>query len=252
MLELNEKDNIFATIINKKDNKEVATLSLIEKSKDGMNEICLDNNHVFQLIPFKHRERTTMFITAESGGGKSHFVREWAKKYHESFPKNPIYLISYLEHDETLDAYKEIIRINAFNPKFLEECMELDLQLEFSDSCVIYDDVDSITNKNTKQKIYGLLNKMLRLGRHYNISVCYLGHEAYASHELKAILNESMSITFFLKFLNYKKLKYLLEVYFGLSREQIERVRNIKDSRAITYIKGFEKVILSEHMCFIL
>jgi hypothetical protein len=65
-------------------------------------------------------------------------------------------------------------------------------------------------------------------------------------------LNESMSITFFMKFLNHKKLKYLLEVYFGSSREQQERITNIKDSRAITYIKGFEKIILSEHLCFIL
>jgi hypothetical protein len=96
------------------------------------------------------------------------------------------------------------------------------------------------------------LNKMLRIGRHFNISIAYVGHELYNDPQLKAILNESMSITFFMKFLNHKKLKYLLETYFGLSKEQIERVRNIKDSRAITYIKGFEKVILSEHMCFIL
>ena len=183
-------------IINKKDNKEVGTLSLIEKSKDGMSEICLDDNHLFQLMPFKHRERTTMFVASESGAGKSFFTREWAKQYHKMYPKNPIYLISYLEQDKTLDSFKEIIRIDAFNPRFLEESLQLDLQLEFSDSLVIFDDIDCVVNKNAKQKIYGLLNKMLCIGRHFGISVAYVGHELYNGPQLKAILNESMSITF--------------------------------------------------------
>jgi hypothetical protein len=89
---------------------------------------------------------------------------------------------------------------------------------------------------------------MLRIGRRWSISVAYVGHELYASPELKSILNESMTITFFL---SYKKLKYLLEVYFGLSKEQIERIRAIRD-RSVTYIKGSDKIILSDTKCFIL
>lgn len=129
--------------------------------------------------------------------------------------------------------------------------MELDLETEFSNALVILDDIDSIVNKKTKEKIYGLLNKMLRIGRHFGISVAYVGHELYSSHELKQILNESMTITFFPKFLNYMKLKYLLEQYFGLSKEQIERIRAIRD-RSVTYVKGSDKIILSDTQCFIL
>ena len=129
--------------------------------------------------------------------------------------------------------------------------MELDVKAEFRDSLVIFDDIDSIVNKKTKEKVYGLLNKMLRIGRHFGTSVAYVGHELYASPELKSILNESMTITFFPRFLSYKKLKYLLEVYFGLSKSQIERIRSIRD-RSVTYIKGSDKTILSDTQCFIL
>jgi len=129
--------------------------------------------------------------------------------------------------------------------------MKLDLETEFGNSFVIFDDIDAITSKRMKEKIYGLLNKMLRIGRHFNISVAYVGHELYSSHELKSILNESMTITFFPRFLNYKKLKYLLEVYLGLSKEQITRIREIKD-RSVTYIKGSDKIILSDTQSFIL
>ena len=140
---------------------------------------------------------------------------------------NPIYLISYLKYDETLDEYDKIKRINAFTPEFLDECMQIDFE-EFRDSFIIFDDIDSIHNLHVKRKIYGFLAKLLRLGRHENISVAYLGHELYASHELKGILNESNSVTFFPKFLNHKKSKYLLEQYFGLSKSQIEQIQSIK------------------------
>lgn len=116
---------------------------------------------------------------------------------------------------------------------------------------MIFDDIDSVVNKKTKEKIFGLLNKMLRLGRHHNITVLYLGHEIYASPELQHILNESMTVTFFQKRLNYKKLKYLLEEYFGLSKSQIQQIRGIKD-RSTTFIKGDDNIILSQSQCFIL
>ena len=158
----------------------------------------------------------TLFVAGESGSGKSYFIREYAKRYKSMFPRNPIFLISYLEQDDTLDAYKQIIRINAFTEEFLEECMDIDIEAEFGDSLVIFDDVDCVVNKKTSEKIYGLLNKMLRIGRHFGTSIAYLGHELYHSSELKSILNESMTVTFFPRFLNYKKMKYLLVSCFGI------------------------------------
>ena len=209
-----------------------------------------DFKFVLSPQPVIENQRMTLFVAGESGSGKSYFVREYAKRYNHMFRKNFIYLISYLDKDETLDEYKKIIRIKAFQQDFLDECLDIDLN-EFKNSLVIFDDIDSVINKKTKEKIYGLLNKMLRIGRHMNISVCYAGHELYASPEIKMLLNESMSITFFPKRLNYKKMKYLLETYFGLNKNQIERIRSIKD-RSITYIKGNDKIILSDKQCFIL
>lgn len=247
------KDNNIISYINNDKNKKVDSISYNNQDESGMNEIILQDGYNFVLAPrpISEKERMTFFVAGESGAGKSYFIREMAKRYKVMFPNNNIYLISYLDRDETLDAYKDIIRLNCFNDEFLNECLSYDLEQEFKHSFVIFDDIDSITEKKVKQVIYNLLNKMLRIGRHFNISVAYLGHELYSSHELKNILNESMTITFFPRFLNYKKLRYLLEVYFGLSKAQIERIRKIKD-RSITYIKGADKIIMSEHEMFIL
>jgi hypothetical protein len=250
-LSLSAKDNIFANVVDAK-GKRVGNIAYTEE-ETGVDRVELAPGFRYELAPrpVKEKERQTLFIAAESGAGKSYFVREYAKRYKKMFPKNEIFLISYLDSDETIDEFKEITRLNCFNEEFLDQCLDLDLEVEFGHSLVIFDDIDSIVNKKTHSKIYGLLNKMLRVGRHFNIGVAYVGHELYASNELKQILNESMTITFFPKFLNFKKLRYLLEEYFGLSKEQIQRVRNIRD-RSVTYIKGSDKIILSDTNCFIL
>ncbi|RZK47832.1 MAG: ATP-binding protein, partial [Pedobacter sp.] len=201
--ESENQNNILAYIKQSKVNKKVGVLAFDEKDNIGVSAVELTKDHSFQLVPFKHKERSTLFVAGESGAGKSYFVREYAKEYRKMYPNNPIYLISYLEHDETLDSYKEIIRLDAFSQDFLDECLDIKLDEEFPDCFVIFDDIDSIVEKKIKVKIYGLLNKMLRIGRHYGISVAYVGHELYNSPELNQILNESMTITFFPKYLNY-------------------------------------------------
>jgi len=252
---LNQKTNVFAYIENKKGQRE-GTISINQSDAgDGCDHVELDDGYKFCLAPksLKDIERQTLFVAGESGAGKSHYIREYAKRYRKMFPNNPIYLISYLEKDKTLDECKEITRIKqALTPEFLNVCMDMDLEAEFENSLVIFDDIDSIspkTDKKTKDTIYGFLNKMLKIGRHYGIGVAYLGHELY--RDLGSILNESMTITFFPRFLNYSKLKYLLKEYLGLSDKQIKSIRSIKD-RSITFIKGEYKVILSDRQCFIL
>lgn len=249
---IDAKDNQIAYIENKKGQRE-GTLSYSDSAKDGeCDHIELEDGFKFQLAPrpVKEKERMTLFVAGEAGAGKSTYVCNYAKRYKEMFKHNPIYLISYLDQDETLDAYKEITRIDAFQPKFLDECLDLDLE-EFRDSFVIFDDIDSVVNRKSKEIIYGFLNKLLRIGRHYNISVAYIGHALYGSNEIKQVLFEAQTITIFPRCLTYKKLKYLLDVYLGFSKEQIIKIRSIKD-RSVTIVKGMDKIILSETQCFIL
>jgi tRNA A37 threonylcarbamoyladenosine biosynthesis protein TsaE len=246
--------NTFAFVKND-DRKTVGSISLDETVTGMRGQIIeIESNFKFQLAPrpVKEKERSVLFVAGESGAGKSYFTRDYAKEYHAMFPKNPIYLISNLDYDETLDEYDQIQRIDAFTVKFLDDCMKLDLKEYFENSFIIFDDIDSIFNKHIKAKIYGFLAKLLKIGRHYNISVAYVGHELYASPELKVTLNESHTITWFPKFLNAKKSNYLLKEYFGLSKQQITTIQSINNTRSITYIKGGDKVILTEREAFIL
>lgn len=124
---LNSEEDNFAFVTNSK-GKRVGEISCVDKEGDDTVE--LEDGYKFVLAPRPVKE-------LESGAGKSWFIREYAKRYKAMFPKNPIYLLSYLDKDETLDADKEIIRINAFREDFLIECM---------DSFVIFDDIDAVVN----------------------------------------------------------------------------------------------------------
>ena len=65
------------------------------------------------------------------------------------------------------------------------------------------------------------------------------------------ILNEATSITYFPATIGGRNLKYLLDSYLGMDKKQIDQVKKI-DSRAITIIKCYPKVVLAERNVYIL
>lgn len=253
-LVLNKKDNVFCYIENSKTDKKIDTISYLKNDDNGFIDLELKEDLRFELapIPKSELERICLYVAGESGSGKSYYIREYVKRYNKLFPKNPIYLISYLKKDKTLDEFKKIIRVEWENLDFLTDCLKEEFFESLSNSFVIFDDVCSIVNKNQKTIIYKLIHKILRIGRHNNISTAVVSHELYANNELKLILNECHIIVWFPKRLNYRKQKYLLEKYFGLSKEQIQKITEIKD-RSISYIKLFDdKIIMSNKHCFLL
>ena len=184
----------------------------------SMKELKLTKDmDVFQLIP-SDRERDILYITGQSGSGKSWFAKNYINEYKKVHPKNEVYLFSSIAEDESIDSIKGRKRVDINDPDFIEEDIELD---EFKNSLVIMDDTDCIRNKKIKLKIDGILNMILETGRHANISVIFTSHLACAGNDTKRILNEAHSITIFPKSMGNKTLKYLLDRYFGLDQNQI-------------------------------
>ena len=210
----------------------------------SMKELKLTKDmDVFQLIP-SDRERDILYITGQSGSGKSWFAKNYINEYKKVHPKNEVYLFSSIAEDESIDSIKGLKRVDINDPDFIEEDIELD---EFKNSLVIMDDTDCIRNKKIKLKIDGILNMILETGRHANISVIFTSHLACAGNDTKRILNEAHSITTFPKSMGNKTLKYLLDSYFGLDQNQIKKVKKMKGGgRHVTILKSFPMVVLNE------
>ena len=194
-----------------------------------------------QHIPNKKTERQILYITGASGSGKSYYTRNYCNEYKKLFPKNDIYLFSSIQEDSSIDKVKDIMRIRL-DTEFLQTDLNVN---DFKDSLVVFDDTDCITNKMMKMKVNNILNMLLETGRHTNTSVIYTSHLPTNGLDTRRILNECHSVTIFPTSLGGRALKYLLENYFGLDKDQIKKLKKLQ-SRWVTIIKGYPMTILSE------
>jgi hypothetical protein len=232
---------------NKKGAKTNIPIVSVSDTKEGIarpsTELSLRDNDdlIFQPIPNPETERQILYITGSSGSGKSYFTRKYCNEFAKLFPKRNIYLFSSITQDDSVDTIKGLKRIKL-TPEFLEEDFVIE---DFRDSMVIFDDTDCITDKKIRNKVNGILNMVLETGRHTNTYCIYTSHLACAGNDTKRILNEAHSITFFPATAGGRTLKYLLESYMGLDKEQVQKVKHLP-SRWVTVCKTYPKCILSE------
>jgi len=194
----------------------------------------------FQPIADYNKERTVNYVVGASGSGKSYYICEWVKDYKKKYKKNPIYLFSSLSSDETLDTIKpQRIILDA---TFLNEDIDLEM---YRDSCCIFDDCDTISDKKMKAKVYTLMNMVLNTGRHFNITVWSVNHTPTGNKtETKTILNEAHTLVYFPINMN-RQLLYLLENYTSLDKKAINSIRKL-NSRWVCIYKQYPQVVITD------
>ena len=212
------------------------------------NEMRLEAEQRFQLIPNPETERNILYVTGSSGSGKSYFVKKYCREFVKIFPKRPIIFISSIDKDESVDDIKNLKRMRIKTPEFLDEDFVI---TDFKDSLVIFDDTDCLTDKKIRTKVNAILGMILETGRHTNTYCIYTSHLACAGNDTKRILNESHSITFFPKTMGGRMMKYLCEGYLGLDKKEIAHIKKIP-SRAVTVLKTYPKCVLGDKDVFLL
>ena len=166
MLKLKKEGRPFCKMIGGRYNNQIISVSdKTDKSDDEFKYLAIANDAKFQLIANPKTEREILYITGPSGSGKSAFVRKYLEQYKKTFKDRPIYLFSSLPDDESLDDI-EPKRVR------LDESIYIDpIPIkEFSDSVIIFDDVDVISDKRIRDGVYNLLNQVLEIGRHFKIT----------------------------------------------------------------------------------
>ena len=236
-----------------KDRKKWKHLSLTSRPKEcqtAFKEIKLKDQPTLsiQVIPDKQSERSIRYVTGASGSGKSHWTKQYADEYHRMYPKRSIYILSSIKEDKTLDKIKDLKRVKLDSQEFLTEDLTAE---DFKDSLVIFDDTDCLTQKRQKLKCDAILNSVLETGRHFNVEVVYTSHLACNGKDTRRILNECKSVTIFPSGLGGKSMKYLLDNYFGLDKEQISKIKKL-NSRWVCIQKGHPMTVLSDKECYLL
>ena len=210
------------------------------KALHGFNELKLDGDAFFQLLPDDKKNRQINYISGQSGSGKTYWIKNYLQEYKKIYKSNLSYVFSPFDEDISFEG------VSIKNIKIDEELLEDNLtSKDFEDSMVVFDDVESLSNKTLRKDVLRIMDDILMTGRHYNVSACVVFHEACNGHLTKKILNESHSITMFPISLGTRSMKYLCDNYLGMSKEEIKRLKKLK-SRAVTIIKSYPKIVLSQ------
>lgn len=213
-------------------------------------EIFLDNSDLTIVpVPDHEREgkyikpkRECLYMSAPSGGGKSTYVANYAIQYKKLFPKSKIYMFSRVAKDPSVDDKIKVKRI-LINENLVENPIE---PSELKNSLVIFDDIDTIPNKEERKVVSQIRKDLLQTGRHEDVYVASTSHQITNYLETRDILTESRGVTFFPQSGDVHHIEYFLKKYGGIRKqEEIDRILGLP-SRWITLYKSFPMFILHE------
>jgi hypothetical protein len=198
-----------------------------------------------QPVPFDGT-RTVAYSFGLSGSGKTFWTYHFALQYKKMYPKNPIYLISRLEEDDTLDKLKPTLKRILIDDSFESAGLKSE---DFRDSLVIADDFDTLPAKQ-KKAVCALIDDMLQVGRHFNISLALTAHLGSDYKSSRMILNEAHYITAFVGGSNPKAIKYVMETYGGLDSKDVRKVMKLP-SRWVTLKRTYPGAIIYSSGCYL-
>lgn len=195
---------------------------------------------LFPIIDDLSKKSARIFISGQSGSGKSYFISEFLK-HNKPKKSQGVFLFSPVIDDDSLKGIKNLIQIDLgeFEREFGREFEYEDIP---PNSIVIFDDIES--SRNAKQLMI-IRDMYLERGRHQNTSVLTISHNPLGSNKTKASIRESQYAVLFPQS-NPRDTGALLSKYFGYTKKMIDEVMNSK-SRWVFVSKSTPMYWVSQH-----
>ena len=212
----------------------------IKDDYDSMNgkEIVLHTGNIVPYPTTKENQRDVIYISAPSGSGKSTWVSMYVTQYKKQFPKNKIFMFSRVTSDESIDSVKPI-RIKL-DQDIVDDPITTE---ELKDSLCIFDDCDTIQDKEIKNAIIKLRNDLLETGRHTRTYILATSHLLMNYKETRTLLNEATSVVVFPSSGSHYHINRFMKVYAGMNNQQIAKALALP-SRWVMVHKSFPQYIL--------
>lgn len=222
-----------------------------EHTETGVLQVEIPMDCRFSVLPSTDKDKRNIFYVAgASGSGKSWFAKMVAQNYAKMYPDRPIYLISKLEADETIDSC-EPAPIRLDYKEFIDNPPDIN---KLSNSMVIFDDYDVIGGAEG-EAVHTLIDDVATMGRKHGegqgcITMMCLTHALTNYKKTRVLLNESDHYVVYPQNTNAKGLRYLLGTYMGLDNDDIKRLK--KMGRYVVLSKNYPQFILSGNRCELL
>ena len=133
-----------------------------------------------------------ILISGSTLCGKSYFASMIVRSYKKQYKDNDVFIFSNLDEDPVLDRYKPH-RIEL-DESLIEDPIELS---ELHDSLVIFDDIDSLTNKDVRKAVNELRDQVFSTGRHHQIACITTSQILLKGAESKSSLENTNLVVLF-------------------------------------------------------
>ena len=201
---------------------------------------CLKNDTI-QLTPVDiAKQSTRIYVSGPSGVGKSVYVAKFLKEYNNRYPERKIYLFSEKNDDESFDDIKNLEIVDLEDMKNEPYCCE-----DLSMSCCVFDDFDSISDKNIKQNVVKTLNTVLCVGRSYSITVLTTTHKLKANQLSMMAINESNYFTIFTRANKKQNYDFIVDK-LGIDKKTAETIVNQR-SRTVTIRNHYPQLYITDN-----
>lgn len=186
-------------------------------------------------------KRSIYYIAGASGSGKSYIAKHLSEQYQKMFKGRPVYLVSKLKEDETLDSMKDKpIRLNI--EKLTDKPMT-DLEA-LRESLVIFDDYDTLIGKEAKA-VQQLIDDICIMGRHTVTSILILSHHLSNFKKTRLCLTEATHFVVYPQSTGAHALNYFLKTYVGMGPKEVAAIKNT-GSRWLCIHKNFPIYYITE------
>jgi DNA replication protein DnaC len=223
-------EEIRESLIDDKEPKNKKLRSLYEEIKEVIDDKKDREFNVYDseitMIPTKRRE--VIYVCGKSGSGKSHITGQYIKSYNKYFPDREVLLFSTVHDDPSLKGLK-VLKVNLL--KMEEDGISVD-EIK-PDSLVVFDDIDTITNKNILNNVQNLMNQILETGRHNNIYCIITSHLINDYKRTRTIMNELNRVVLFPCGSSKSNIEYFCKKYLGFSKDQINDIHKLKSRHVV-------------------
>jgi hypothetical protein len=205
----------------------------------------LTDEGVFELLPDAENNRV-LYVCGISGSGKSTYCAKYIEKYLDEYPDANFYVFSTLPEDpaiDYLDPEEFDLDELADNPVKIEEFPDY--------SIILFDDIDTISDKKIKENVYNIKDKILQTGRHRHLTIVCTSHLVNGNDRgtTRVMLNEATAIVFFPNSGSTYGINYYLKLYAGMSPTQRDIVLNGMPGRSVVLLKNYPQIVMSEKRC---
>lgn len=187
------------------------------------------------------------YISGPSGSGKSYLAAQIIKEYKREKPKNPFYLFSRLKDDECLDKLKPL-RIEIDESLYTDP---IDVE-ELDKSIVLFDDIQTISDKKIAGAVANLRDSILEVGRHFDTKIIATTHNLVDHKNTRLLLVEASNVVIFPKCGDTFHINRFLQVYVGLKKNMMDRILSTKNSRWVLVHKKAPQYIMTEKELYLL